>query len=129
MSFPLQLTPTEELTPAATTRPIMFEIKDKNQLYIFYMPFLQHGGIFVPTAQCPAPGSKALALLTLPGDPAKKTVSGKVCWVTPPAAQMGVASGIGIHFDDNDGNRMLRDQIEKMLAGILGKSDARTQTM
>lgn len=107
----------------------MFDIKDRNQLYAFYMPFLQNGGLFIPGNQHQAPGSKAMILLTLPNDPVKKTITGKVCWITPPAAQMGVAAGLGIQFDDNDASKQVCAQIEKMLAGILGKSDSRTQTI
>ncbi len=129
MSFPIQMVPAADLSPTATPRPIMFDIKDKSQLYSFYMPFLQNGGLFIPSQQYQAPGSKAMILLTLPGDPIKKTITGKVCWVTPQGAQMGVAAGLGIQFDDNDASRLVCAQIEKSLAGILGKSETRTQTI
>lgn len=127
----LTLLPNEEITPLATPKPIMFEIKDKNQLYSFYMPFLKHGGIFIPNnnQKLMPPGSRALILLTLLGDPAKKTVTGKICWQTPPSASMGISQGVGVAFDDNEGNKALKVQIETILVGILGKTDVRTQTL
>ena len=124
-----KLTPENELT--ATAKPVTipnFQIKDKQQLYLLYMPYLKTGGLFIPSPNILAPGTKMLILLSLPDDVIKKTVSGKVVWVTPPNAQMGLAQGVGIVFDDNEQNKALKIQIENLLAGILGKSDQRTQT-
>ena len=125
----IRLLPEAETNPSLAPKPIMFDIKDKSQLYSFYMPFAKTGGIFIPSANHVPPGSKVLILLTLPEDKTKKTVSGKVAWITPPNAHMGIAQGVGIVFDDNDANRALKIQIENSLAGILGKTEQRTQTI
>lgn len=126
---PIKLLPDAETTPTGTPKPVMFEIKDKGQLYSYYMPFIKTGGIFIPNGQHMSPGSKILILLNLPDDKTKKTVSGRVAWTTPQNAHMGVVQGIGIAFDDNEANKSLKIQIENALAGILGKTDQRSQTI
>lgn len=118
-----------EVTAPAGVRPLLFEIKEKSQLYSFYMPFLKNGGLFVPHKNHMAPNAKISLILTLPSDPVKKTVMGKVCWITPPEALMGVIQGVGVHFDDNEQNRLLKIQIENLLGGILGHSETRTMTI
>lgn len=110
-------------------KPFIIDIKDKATLYNYYMPFLKNAGLFIPTPQEFSPQSKALVLLTLPDEKTKRTVSGKICWITPKAAQIGQQQGVGIHFDDSEQNRLLRSDIEKMLAGILDKTENRTQTV
>ncbi len=128
----LTLLPPQEVTPSMNPRPLMFEIKDKNQLYSFYMPFLRFGGLFIPMSNQQLvlpPGSKAMVLLTLLDDKTKKAVTGKVCWANPAGAPMGTVQGIGVAFDDNEANRNLKAQIENILVGILGKSETRTQTL
>src|SRR5690606_39376254 len=41
-------------------------VKDKAQLYAAYMPYLKHGGIFVPTPKRYFLGDEVFLLLTLP---------------------------------------------------------------
>ena len=43
-------------------------------------------------------GDEVFLLLTLPGEKAKMPVAGKIIWMTPPGAQGGKVSGIGIQF-------------------------------
>lgn len=126
---PIRLLPEAETLPQASARPMMFDIKDKNQLYSFYMPFLKNGGLFMPTKVHISPGTKLSILLSLPDDKMKKTVTGKVSWITPADALMGLAQGVGVHFEDNEQNRLLKTQIENALAGILGHSETRTMTL
>ena len=125
-----------ETKPLNNVRPLIVSIKTKEQLYSCYMPYLKNGGMFVfavsfgsQSTSLPPPGSKIMILMNLPDDAMKKTVQGKVCWVTAVPTTLGAHAGVGVHFDDNDANRQLRDQIEKLLAGYLGKSETRTQTV
>ena len=46
-------------------------IKDKAVLYSAYMPFLQHGGLFVPTNKPYDVGDEVFMLLTLMDEPEK----------------------------------------------------------
>lgn len=103
-------------------------IKDKGALYASYMPFIKHGGIFIPTNKAYKLGDEVFILLKLMEETEKMPVVGKVVWKTPPAAQAGRVSGIGIQFADDAEGKAVRDKIETYLAGAL-KSDRATHTM
>ena len=53
-------------------------IKDKAVLYSAYMPFLQYGGLFVPTNKAYDIGDEVFMLLTLMDEPEKIPIAGKV---------------------------------------------------
>ena len=67
-------------------------------------------------------GDEVFLLLTLPGEKAKMPVAGKIIWMTPPGAQGGKVSGIGIQFANDDGNKEVRHKIEALIAGALNSS-------
>ncbi|AQZ95639.1 PilZ domain-containing protein [Halopseudomonas phragmitis] len=101
-------------------------IKDKSVLYAAYMPFVKHGGLFIPTNKSYRLGDEVFMLLNLMEEPEKIPVAGKVIWVTPKGAQGNRAAGIGVQFSDQDNTA--RSKIETYLAGAL-KSDRPTHTM
>ncbi|MAB25746.1 PilZ domain-containing protein [Pseudomonas neustonica] len=101
-------------------------IKDKSVLYAAYMPFVKHGGLFIPTNKNYRLGDEVFMLLNLMEEPEKIPVAGKVIWVTPKGAQGNRAAGIGVQFSDQDNTA--RSKIETYLAGAL-KSDRPTHTM
>ncbi|MFN3581966.1 MAG: PilZ domain-containing protein [Pseudomonas sp.] len=101
-------------------------IKDKSVLYAAYMPFVKHGGLFIPTNKNYGLGDEVFMLLNLMDEPEKIPVAGKVIWVTPKGAQGNRAAGIGVQFSDQDNTA--RSKIETYLAGAL-KSDRPTHTM
>ncbi|HVI26441.1 MAG TPA: PilZ domain-containing protein [Xanthomonadaceae bacterium] len=103
-------------------------IKDKAQLYNAYMPYLKHGGVFVPTAKRYFLGDEVFLLLTLPESSERLPVAGKVVWVTPPGAQGNRTSGIGVQFADTPEGETVKGKIETLLAGTL-TADKPTQTM
>ena len=102
-------------------------IKDKAVLYSAYMPFLENGGLFVPTNKAYALGDEVFMLLTLMDEPEKIPIAGKVVWVTPRGAQGNRTAGIGVQFSELD-KGATRSKIENQLAGAL-KSDRPTHTM
>ena len=101
-------------------------IKDKAVLYSAYMPFLQYGGLFVPTNKAYDIGDEVFMLLTLMDEPEKIPIAGKVVWVTPRGAQGNRTAGIGVQFSEQDANANAK--IENHLAGSL-TSDRPTHTM
>lgn len=101
-------------------------IKDKSVLYAAYMPFVKHGGLFIPTNKSYRLGDEVFMLLNLMDEPEKIPVAGKVIWITPKGAQGNRAAGIGVQFSDQDNTA--RSKIETYLAGAL-KSDRPTHTM
>ena len=101
-------------------------IKDKAVLYSAYMPFLDNGGLFVPTNKAYSLGDEVFLLLTLMDESEKIPISGKVAWVTPRGAQGNRTAGIGVQFSEQDASANAK--IENHLAGALS-SDRPTHTM
>jgi type IV pilus assembly protein PilZ len=106
---------------------LSLSIKEKNALYAAYMPFLKHGGLFIPTNRHYNMGDEVFMLITLMDETEKLAVAGKVVWVTPRGSQGNKAPGIGVEFSEQDQGRT-RGKIETYLAGTQG-SDRPTHTM
>jgi type IV pilus assembly protein PilZ len=101
-------------------------IKDKAVLYSAYMPYLEFGGLFVPTNKTYKLGDEVFMLLNLMDEPDKIPIAGKVVWVTPKGAQGNRTAGIGVQFSEQDATA--NTKIENHLAGSL-TSDRPTHTM
>lgn len=101
-------------------------IRDKAVLYAAYMPFIQNGGLFIPTNKSYTLGDEVFMLLNLMDEPEKIPVAGKVVWITPKGAQGNRAAGIGVQFSGEDDSAAKK--IETYLAGSLD-SDRPTHTM
>lgn len=106
---------------------IQLAIKEKSALYAAYIPLFSDGGIFIPIAREYKLGDDVYVLLSLPDDPQRYPVAGKVAWVTPAKAANNRTQGIGIHFPNDEKSRMLKLKIEEILGAHLG-SDRLTQT-
>lgn len=107
----------------AGARPsvISLAIREKAALYAAYMPFVQGGGIFVPTNRAANLGDDLYLILTLLEDSTKFAVPGKVVWVTPPGST-GRQQGLGIQFARNDAGEQVRAKIEELIGGALRSS-------
>lgn len=101
-------------------------IRDKAVLYAAYMPFIQNGGLFIPTNKSYTLGDEVFMLLNLMDEPEKIPVAGKVVWITPKGAQGNRAAGIGVQFSGEDDSAAKK--IETYLAGSI-ESDRPTHTM
>jgi len=101
-------------------------IKDKAVLYAAYMPFVENGGLFIPTSKNYQLGDEVFLLLNLMDETEKIPVAGKVVWLTPKGAQGNRAAGIGVQFNADDNSA--RNKIETYLAGSIN-SDRPTHTM
>jgi type IV pilus assembly protein PilZ len=113
-------------TGAAIARPsvLSLPIKEKAALYAAYMPFLQNGGIFVPTNKPYKLGDEIYLILTLMDDPTKYPIAGKVAWVTPAGANNNKAQGIGVHFSSDESGLRVKQRIEELLGAALRSSRA-----
>lgn len=113
-------------TGAAIARPsvLSLPIKEKAALYAAYMPFLQNGGIFVPTNKPYKLGDEIYLILTLMDDPTKYPIAGKVAWVTPSGANNNKAQGIGVHFSSDESGLRVKQRIEELLGAALRSSRA-----
>lgn len=103
-------------------------IKEKAALYAAYIPLFAEGGIFVPTQRDYRLGDDVYVLLTLPDDPQRYPVAGRVAWVTPERALGNRTQGIGIQFPKDEKSAQLKAKIEQILGTALG-SEKPTQTV
>jgi type IV pilus assembly protein PilZ len=117
-------------TSSTSPRPsvIQLAIKEKAALYAAYIPLFSEGGIFIPTAREYKLGDDIYVLLSLPDDPQRYPVAGKVAWVTPAKAAASRTQGVGIQFPKDEKSRLLKIKIEEILGAALG-SDRPTQTI
>ena len=108
----------------APARPsvISLQINEKAALYAAYIPWVEGGGIFIPTTRPYKLADEVFMLLTLMDDPNRIAVQGKVVWITPPGIQGARAQGIGVQFTKDDTGRAAKGRIEGILGALLASS-------
>ena len=116
--------------PQAISRPAVVQLvfREKGALYAAYIPSLREGGVFVPTSRDYRLGEDIYLLLTLPDDPQRYPVAGKVAWLTPANASGGRTQGVGVCFPADEKSRVLRMRIEQTLGTAISSSKP-TQTI
>ena len=114
----------------ATLRPSVIQLvfREKGALYAAYMPMLTDGGLFVPTQRPYKLGEDIYLLLSLPDDPQRYPVAGKVAWITPANASGGRTQGVGVRFPADEKTRLLKLKIEEILGTQIASSRP-TQTV
>ena len=117
-------------TAPSTPRPSVMQlaIKEKAALYAAYIPMFAEGGVFVPTQRESRLGDDVYVLLTLPDEPQRYPVAGRVAWITPARASGNRTQGIGIQFPKDEKSAELKAKIENILGAALS-SDKATQTV
>ncbi len=116
------------MTPNTRPSVIQLVFREKGALYAAYIPLFAEGGLFVPTTREYKLGEDVYLLLTLPDDPQRYPVAGKVAWLTPVNASGGRTQGVGVRFPQDEKTRALRIRIEEML-GTSIQSAKPTQTI
>lgn len=101
-------------------------IRDINELYECYMPFVTHGGLFIPTSRQFLLEDEVFVVLELLDEPEKIPLTGKVIWITPPGVVTNRKQGIGIQLGTE--NADLVSKIENQLGGMLN-SDLPSNTL
>lgn len=115
---------------AGGVRPSVIQLvfKERGALYAAYMPALTDGGLFVPTQRECQLGDDMYLLVTLPEDPQRYPVAGKVAWITPPNASGGRTQGVGVRFPNDEKTRALKLRIEEILGTSIASAKP-TQTL
>ena len=115
---------------AGAQRPSVIQLvfREKGALYAAYIPAFTDGGLFVPTTREYSLGDDIYLLLSLPEDPQRYPVAGKIAWITPANASGGRTQGVGVRFPADDKTRLLRLKIEQILGTNLSSSKP-TQTL
>ena len=127
---PPAFAPSQLAPSTAAPRPgvIQLSFKEKGALYAAYMPLLTEGGLFVPTLREYKLGEDIYLLLSLPDDPQRYPIAGKVAWITPANASGGRTQGVGVRFPNDEKTRALKVRIEEVL-GTSISSTKPTQTI
>jgi type IV pilus assembly protein PilZ len=114
----------------SNTRPSVIQLvfREKGALYAAYIPLFSEGGLFVPTTREYKLGEDIYLLLSLPDDPQRYPVAGKVAWITPANASAGRTQGVGVRFPSDDKTRLLKLKIEEILGTSISSSKP-TQTI
>jgi type IV pilus assembly protein PilZ len=116
--------------PSAAARPSVIQLvfREKGALYAAYMPVFADGGLFVPTTREYKLGEDIYLLLSLPDDPQRYPVAGKVGWLTPANASGGRTQGVGVRFPNDEKTRGLKLKIEEVLGTSISSAKP-TQTI
>ena len=115
-------------TGAARPSVIQLVFREKGALYAAYMPVFSDGGLFVPTTREYNLGEDIYLLLSLPDDPQRYPVAGKVGWITPANASGGRTQGVGVRFPSDEKTRTLKLKIEEVLGTSISSAKP-TQTI
>jgi type IV pilus assembly protein PilZ len=103
---------------------LSLNIRERTALYAAFMPWVDGGGIFIPTTRPYKLGDMVFMLLSLMDDANRIAAQGKVVWVTPAGVQGNRAQGIGVQFTKDETGQSAKARIE----GILGSLMAQQRT-
>ena len=106
-------------TSAGTLRNgiLNLALKDANEVYASFMPFIDNGGLFIRTNKEYSLGDQVFVLLDLADEPEKIPLTGEVVWINP----IGSGSrpqGIGIRLSGEYGGVIAK--LENHVAGMAG---------
>lgn len=96
---------------------ISIAIKDKQALYMSYMPYIQNGGLFVPGHKPFKLGDEVFLMVQIMNEPKKFLIAGNVIWITPQGCQGNMQEGFGVQFTGEDSA-----QIKAVIESNLGSS-------
>ena len=118
------------LPASGGARPSVMQLvfREKGALFAAFIPLFNEGGLFVPTNRAYQLGEDLYLLLSLPADPQRYPVAGKVAWITPPNASGGRTQGVGVRFPADEKSRLLKLKIEEILGTQISSSKP-TQTI
>lgn len=95
---------------------LALNVADRAALYRHYMPFIKHGGLFVPTQEKLQLHDTVILQLRLADEGKKLVIPGQVVWVTPGIGQRGTPPGVGIQFIGEH-----RQRIKQFIEDFLGE--------
>ena len=122
------IVPAMPMGGAARPSVIQLVFREKGALYAADVSVFSDGGLFVPSTREYQLGDDIYLLLSLPGDPQRYPVAGKVGWITPANTSGGRTQGVGVRFPNDDKTRQLKMKIEEIL-GTSIQSSKPTQTL
>lgn len=106
---------------------ISIAIKDKQALYMSYMPFVENGALFVPTKKDYNLGDEMFLLVKIMDEIDPVHISGNIIWISPPGALGNRPQGVGVQFT-GDTAAATRNLIESKLGASISLTRS-THTM
>lgn len=101
---------------------LQVNINDRETLQSSYMPFVEGGGLFIPTKHLVKMGEEIFILATLPNQTQKIPITGKVIWIS--YKQSGIKpQGFGLQLTGDKG-AYYKMEAEKILAGSMSTARA-----
>ena len=97
---------------------VSLALRTKAELYQAWMPFLQGGGLFIPSSKPHALGEEVFLLFSFMQEPAKVPLRGTVVWINPAHASGGRPQGVGVKIQAEPAWDEMRKKIEATLAGV-----------
>ncbi|ASK26787.1 PilZ domain-containing protein [Neisseria chenwenguii] len=94
------------------------QLKEKVMLYNCYMPFLENGGLFVPSEDVFSLGDEILLAVEI-GNHAKRFLPTKVAFINPARTSAHRPKGVGLAFTDLDICIQTKNLIEAELGNHL----------
>ena len=116
------------LSTGLPNKMIQLKLTDKSQIYNSYMPFLENGGLFVPTDDTLSLEEEVLLVLEIAPHHDKKYLRTKVAWINPVRTSPQRPKGVGLAFDADESNIQVKNLIESELGKML-LSDRITYTL
>lgn len=101
---------------------ISIAIKNKQALYMSYMPFVENGGLFVPTSKEYKLGDEMFLLVKIIDEVEPVYISGKVVWISPPDELGNRPTGVGVQFNGEDAKKTVN-----LIESKLGSSASLTR--
>lgn len=105
---------------------VSIAIKDKQALYMSYMPFIEGGGLFVPTKKECTLGDEMFLLVKIMDEAEPTQISGKVVWLSPSGALGNRPPGVGVQFVGDDSHHIVRLIESKLGASVSLSRDTHT---
>ena len=109
-------------------RMMALQLKDKTLIYNSYMPFLEFGGLFVPTDDPFKLGDEVLLAIDFEDPADKKFLRTKVAWINPARTSANRPKGVGLAFGFDEISAAARHLIEAALSGVM-RSERPTFTL
>lgn len=106
---------------------ITCNIADIATLYSSYLPFVENGGLFIPSTRQHNMGDEVFVAVTLPESSERFPLNGKIVWLNHRSIGMRPA-GFGVQFGTDPNGVRIKNEVERLLAGKLDSPQA-TYTM
>lgn len=106
---------------------ISCQLPDVQSLYASYMPFIKNGALFVQTNQVKNIGDDVFVAVSLPDNPNRMPLNGKVVWVNHRASGRRPA-GFAVQLGTDEGALKIKSEIIQLLSSTAG-SEKPTYTL